>query len=156
MSVSVLITDGGTLATLDARLSRLAGLDIQDLLGGVMGLVESQTRRRIGFEKKAPDGTDWARLAPSTEKQYKRKGKSTARNRLLLFEGELLDSIQSQVSGLDGFVGSNKEYAAVHQFGSGGGGITAKPIPAREYLGISDENRLDIERLVGDFLDRSI
>ena len=148
MTLAIRIDSGGTLEALDKRVARLAGMDVHQLLLGIGAEVESQTRRRIQEEKRSPEGVDWEPLKESTVKQYTRLGRSTGRQALLELTGELLDSIESQVSGDAVYVGSNKEYARVHQLGSEDGSIVS-----REYLGISDENQLDLEKLVVDFVE---
>lgn len=139
----------GNLRVIDARIAALSDLQISDLLNSVGALAETQTRRRIQEEKRSSQGEDWPELAESTKARYSALGKSTDRSRLLQFEGELMDSIQFQVSGDAAYVGSNKEYARRHQFGGGG-------IPAREFLGISDRNKDELEQLVVDFIDGSL
>ena len=69
----------------------------------------------------------------------------------------LLDSIANVSRGSDAIVGYNLIYATTHQFGaekgafgttSRGGPIPWGDIPARPFLGISDDDRRDIEKLV--------
>lgn len=107
--------------------------------------VENQTRRRIADEKVAPDGTPWPDLSPRYA-QTRHAGHS-----LLQGEGDLLDSIQYQVSGDQVEVGSNLVYAAIHQFGGAEVGL---PIPERPYLGLSSENEADLLAVVDDYLDQ--
>lgn len=145
MSVGYTIESGGTLESVDKQLLKLSKFDMASLLRVVGAEVESQTRIRIQEEKRSPEGELWPSLAFSTEERYEDLGKSTDRSRLLQFEGRLLDSIESMVMGDDLLIGSNLEYARVHQMGS-------DTIPAREYLGISDKNQLDIEQMVADFI----
>ena len=58
-------------------------------------------------------------------------------------EGDLRDSIQNFTTGTAAVVGTPLIYGATHQFGSANG-----TIPARPYLGLSNDNRLAIEELV--------
>ena len=60
--------------------------------------------------------------------------------------GDLRDSVQNYSAGLEAVVGTNLVYGAVHQFGSAEG--SDQNIPARPYLGLSDEDRADIGDLV--------
>lgn len=146
MSVSIQVDLGG-IERLRERLERLAGLDMSGLLEAIGAEVESQTRRRIEEEKRGPDGTRW----PAWSKGYaatRHKGHS-----LLIGEGNLLDSIQYVVSGDQVEVGTNLVYAAIHQFGGAEAGMN---IPARPYLGLSDDNLDDLAAIVDDWADRQL
>lgn len=142
-----------------AVLGRLADPDKSELLDGLGALGSSQTKRRIEVEKTAPDGTDWHANA---------EGSST-----LFLSGALADSIDHELQSSSAVAwGSSLIYAGVHQFGAvivpdsaktlafsiGGSPVFAKKvtIPARPYVGISDENSREIEstalRFVSDVL----
>lgn len=110
-----------------------------DLLENIGALVESQTRRRIQEEKTGPDGKAWQ--AWSDRYARNRPGGRS----LLQSEGGLLDSIQYLVTDGEVEVGSNLIYAATQQYGD-----DARGIPARPYLGISDENEAEIDELLQD------
>jgi len=96
--------------------------------------------------------------------------------------GRLQNSITSQVSGDAVYVGTNVKYAAVHQFGAkkgsfgtvvarvrehqrtrGGKTYTVRPhtrkqrlpwgdIPARPFLMVHDEDRVEIEAILADYI----
>jgi len=134
------------LARMQARLAAYQGKlkNPKGLARGVGQLVEAQTRRRIQDEKTAPDGTAWEGWSESTKDQ--RQGNHS----LLLFEGRLRDSIAGQaVNGNTVVVGASMIYAAVHQYGYG-------PIPARPYLGLSDENADEVVDLVLDWCEGAL
>jgi phage gpG-like protein len=142
-----------------AALDRAAGLDKSGLLDGLGALGASQTKRRLEEEKTGPDGEAW---------------KANAEGSSLLFQtGALADSVDHQAEGSDAVAwGSALVYAAVHQFGAvikpdsaktlafsiGGSPIFAKEvtIPARPYVGISQDNARELEgaalRFVGEVL----
>lgn len=144
------------LALLDARLQALSDIDLRPLMDALGFEGEAQTRRRIETEKTAPDGTPW---------EPNKTG-----NPILEQAGHLLDSITYALRGDDEVEwGSNRIYAAIHQFGG-----TIKPkdapylqfqvngqwvrvdkveIPARPYLGISDENWQDMAAIINDYVD---
>ena len=107
MSVAVAIDD----RAVRAALARLAKPDLPAALKPIGALVESATRRRIETEKKGPHGERWPAWSEGYAKSRK-KGKSRLRS-----SGALLDSIQYQVQGDSVVIGSNLEYAAIHQFG---------------------------------------
>jgi phage virion morphogenesis protein len=120
---------------------------IPDLYEGIGGLLESQTRRRLSEEKTSPDGVAWPEWTAAYA-DSRHKGQ-----RLLVGEGDLLDSIAWDLAGDDLEWGSNLEYAAIHQHG---GTSSMKPgpaaIPAREFLGLSTAN----EQEITDFVNRSM
>lgn len=60
----------------------------------------------------APDGTPWQPLSPSYQKR-KRKNQ----NKILVLDGYLKNTLRYQVSDNELAVGSNRVYAAIHQFG---------------------------------------
>lgn len=136
------------------------------------GLVEeTQTR----FERASgPDGAAWAGLHPAYAAIKRGPG--------ILRESRMLQrSVTSQVSGSRILIGSNRVYAAVHQFGAtikpknakalvfrlrpagkGKGGnsglVRAKSvtIPARPYLGFGKGDREVVMEVLEDVVARSL
>lgn len=102
-------------------------------------LIEDQTKLRVADEKTAPDGGAW----PAWSEAYAETRKP--HHSLLVDSGNpgLLESIQNYTTGMAAVVGTNLIYGAIHQFGSEDGSL-----PAREYLGLSADNRTAIEDLV--------
>lgn len=122
------------------------------------------TRKRFAREV-SPDGKPWQQLNP----QYKAGKKG---NKILQgagMRGGLLGTIVYQVNGSRMELGTNKIYAAIHQFGGvimpknanalvfrmGGKLIFAKKvtIPARPYLGISAADRDTIGEIILDHIN---
>jgi phage virion morphogenesis protein len=135
---------GADLAALAAKAEHLDPL--MDEVG--MILVGSTTRR---FETgEGPDGKPWEKSA-----RAKTEGGKT-----LLQDGHLRDSITYDASGRTVTVGSNRIYAAIHQFGgvivpknakalafqAGGGLVVVSKVtmPARPYLGVNDDDEAAI------------
>lgn len=136
---------------LGARIQALGNIDHGELLEGIAAEVETQTRRRISEEKTAPDGTAW----PEWSEDY-----AATRNggqSLLESSGALIDSIESVASDDSVEIGSNLIYAAIHNLG-GTEDMAPGPagIPARQYLGFSDDNLSDLQNVVDDFVDAAI
>lgn len=149
-----------------AAIEHLSGLvdainDPSPLLAelGEYGLRSTRARFKT---QTAPDGTAWAALQPWYQKEKRRN-----KNRILTLNGYLRGQMTWQLVG-DRMVeiGSNLPYAAVHQFGA-----TIKPraakvlmfrghvaksvtIPARPYLGLSDEDRSEIVGRTLEWLQR--
>ncbi|MGC9419653.1 MAG: phage virion morphogenesis protein [Rhodovulum sp.] len=138
-------------AAAEAGLRALSYWQIERLAYNIGALLESATKERIAAGKTAPDGTPWAAWAPAYAET--RGGAQS----LLVGEGNLRDSVQNYSRGAEAIVGTNLVYGAVHQFGAEQGtfGQTGRgepipwgDIPARPYLGVSDEDRRGIEALV--------
>lgn len=123
------------------QLLQLPGVDFAaELMDSVGALVESQTRRRIHEQETAPSGESWT-LWSEGYAASRHAGHS-----LLQGEGDLLDSIQFLVDGDTVEVGSNLVYAASHQYGD-----PERGIPARPFLGLSDEDEAELDDLVQEF-----
>ena len=149
-----------------AAIEHLSGLvdainDPSPLLAelGEYGLRSTRARFKT---QTAPDGTAWAALQPWYQKEKRRN-----KNRILTLNGDLRGKMTWQpVGDRTVEIGSNLPYAAVHQFGA-----TIKPraakvlmfrghvaksvtIPARPYLGLSDEDRSEIVERTLEWLQR--
>jgi len=136
------------------KMARLSRFDKTVLLDQLGQLVEMQTKRRIAHEKRSPDGAPWK---PNLE------GTST-----LFREGFLQGSIHHVTGPASVRIGTGLVYAAIHQFGGTivpktakrlaftlrGKSVFAKKvtIPARPYLGVSTENKAEIERATALFV----
>lgn len=131
------------LAALAARLSNLE--PVLDEIGA-SNVTETQHR----FEQEAdPDGKPWQPLAALT--LAKRKA---ARPRILRDKAHLFDSITHVVSGGKSVaVGSNRKYARIQQLGGMAGRGRKVQIPARPYLGISEEGRKEILQIVREHIE---
>ncbi len=160
---------------LNQRIARLADLDRRGLMQTIGAVVESQTRRRLANEKRSPDGTPWA----AWSEQY--AGFRHGGHSLLEGDGNLIDSLTHEVSADSVEIGSNLIYARIHQDGSGDEPVNVpahqrritkafgrdlpspvwanvkayafnQNIPARPYLGLSEDNQAELEDVIEDFL----
>lgn len=140
-------------------LGRIVGMPESELLDQLGRQIQQQTRDRIEDEKTAPDGTPWKKNRAGTPTLYR--------------EGNLARSIEFEPSGSTVAVGSSLIYARIHQLGgeirpvaaralhfkgADGGDVFARSvtIPARPYLGLSDENRRDVLEATVDFVRRKV
>lgn len=154
MAVGIVV-EQAELAGLNTRLAQLTQVDLTPLLNALGLEVESQTRTRIESEKTSPDGTPW---------------KPNARGGPILeLQGLLHNSITYQVAGDQVQIGTNLRYARIHQFGGeirprnashlrfqvNGQWVTVDKveIPARPFLGLSQQNWADVALLIDDFVD---
>lgn len=149
MSEALRISQEGFLRA-NRALERFANFDRRRLLDAVGFEVENQTRQRIAEEKKTPEGKPWQ---PWTPKYAKTR---SAGQSLLQGGGDLLESITYAVDTEGEFVdvGSNLVYAAIQDRG-GKPNMAPGPaaIPARTFLGVSEENRRGIAAVANDFLE---
>ena len=133
------------LADLNHRIEKLAGVETGELLSALAAEGESQTRRRISEEKTSPDGSPW----PDWSEDYAQTRHGG--HSLLESEGYLLDSITADSDTTTAAWGSNLVQAAALQFG-----YPKRNLPAREYLGVSEDNRADFAALIDDWIDRHL
>lgn len=141
---------------------RQLGANPRPILQDIAFLGENSTRARFRSQT-GPDGQRWK---PSLRAQL-------AGGKTLTKDGHLGDSIASQADDQEAAWGTNRVYAAIHQFGGivrakGSGGLRFNipgigwrnkrqvQIPARPFLGLSDSDRQDILDLVGDHLSNLI
>ncbi len=148
---------------LNNKLAALAGLDTRPLLPIIGAMVESQTRKRISEEGPGPDDEDW----PEWSTQYAES--RAKKHKLLQSSGSLIDSLGHLVTGNEVEIGTNLVYGAIHQFGGtikpknkkalrlpGGKLVKSVTIPARPYLGISEENENELLAVVDSWIDKQI
>lgn len=125
------------------------------------GLVASTHMRFI--TQTDPEGKAWQAL--NTE--YAKDKRNT---RILTESGRLRNSINSRPSDHNVLVGTNVIYAAIHQFGGtikpknashlffriGGSLVVADSVtlPARPFLGISEQDEAMVSEIVFDFVER--
>lgn len=119
-----------------------------------------------------PNGKAWKTLHP----RYKESKPEGQRDRILTLNGYLRSKIVKDYDANSATVGSDRAYAAIHQFGGrtrphvieprykkalAFGGKVRKSvqhpgsnIPARPFLGLSDADRSEIVEITLDFLQR--
>lgn len=147
------------LQRLAKRLQRaLAKADHKPLLQRIAGALRESAILRF-HQGKAPDGSHWKKSRRALE-----TGGQT-----LILEGHLRDSITSNATSRRLEVGTNKEYAAIHQFGGiirpkkgralnvpGIGPRASVTMPARPYLGISADDEAEIKDITETWLRKLV
>lgn len=88
----------------------------------------------------SPQGTPWAPLSP-----YYLKQKPRNKDKVLVLYGHLKGTLHYNPSPRGLEFGSNRVYAATHQFGRG-------KIPARPFLGLNAGDRLEVLHLVEEWI----
>ena len=141
-------------AELDRALTRLASAvgDMTPIMRAIGGELEAATEKNFDSEG--------ARIAAKwrPSRRALAQGGQTLRD-----TGRLVSSISAdgeghfnEVTKDSVFVGTNVEYAAIHQFGGKAGRNRKVTIPARPFFGLNAEDEQDIAELIGKMLDRSM
>jgi phage virion morphogenesis protein len=141
--VSALIDIDNGLDRMQQALGRLARAPVDDLLELLGADLETSTRQRIAVQKHAPDGSAWPPWSAAYAEQRPAKGG------MLELDGQLIDSIEWELEGLTVSVGSRMVYALTHQLGD-----DRRNIPARPYLGLSDEDEETLQATAGAWMER--
>ncbi len=121
----------------------------------------SQALLKVTEDNLAAEGRPkWQPLAESTRharlggrKAYKKNGELTAAAqrrkeagfRILQHSGQLASSVTTDYDSTHAVTGSNKVYAAIHQFGGEAGRSQSVKIPARPYLPVTVDRKLQPE-----------
>ena len=144
---------------------RRAGHDMTPAMRDIAAALEDSVLESFDREQ-APDGTPWPDLAESTKARRARRG--TWPGQVLQVDGArggLVGSISSDYDSMNAVAGTNKVYGAVHQFGATEGefGTTGAgmpipfgDIPARPFLGVSEDAREDILDAINDHFRRAV
>jgi phage virion morphogenesis protein len=136
-------------------------INLRPVLLKIGELLQESTEDRLNSGKNVdPTGKPWVTLQPWYQEQKKRN-----QGKILSLNGHLADSINHDViNGNTVIVGTNKEYAAIHQFGGvirpktakalnvGGRAVKKVTIPARPFLGVSNQDKENILDAVLDHM----
>lgn len=155
----------GDLKRLHRDLRRLSITSLRPVANRIGEHLVSSTIRRFN-EQRGPDGTPWPPLAASTvlgeirRSDRTRKGalrkRSQARlmrRKILIRTARLRNSISYRVQGTEIAVGTNVIYGRIHQLGGEAGSKTRRVlIPARPFLGISDDDLRYVDRVLADLI----
>lgn len=139
-------------AEIKAKLAKLAGLmkNLRPVMLEIGNMIRNETE--LSFEdEKTPWGTKWEPLSAVT---IARKEHS----KILTDSGQLSSSFTVRADNDSATVGTNKIYAAIHNFGGDAGRNKAVKIPARQYLPVDKAGRLEpsVERAIISYLTRKI
>ena len=136
-------------------LSRLSGrlTDMRPAMLEISGIMSDASERAFQTESNPATGEPWAELSPFT---VALRGSA---HPILQVSGQLAASIQADYGSDFAQVGTNKNYAELHQFGGVTGPDAILPgrnVPARPFLGLSDEDETDILEVLAHYIDQSI
>ena len=99
-------------------------------------------------EEGRPD--KWTDLAESTKKQRTKTGHYPGQ--ILQVSGQLASSISTYYDNDSAVIGSNLDYAAIHQLGGQAGKNQSVTIPARPYLQLNNEEIIEVIIYIKNFL----
>ena len=121
----------------DRKLLELAqkGENLRPLMKNIAGIFASATEENFKNEGR-PD--KWTELSEVTKKQRTKQKKWPGQ--ILQVSGQLASSISTQYDDESAVIGSNLDYAAIHQLGGQAGKNKKVEIPARPYLKLTDDN----------------
>lgn len=111
------------------------GENLRPLMKNIAGIFAYSTEENFKEEGR-PD--KWTDLAESTKKQRTKKRKWPGQ--ILQVEGQLAASINTEYDDNSATIGSNKDYAAIHQLGGQAGRNKSVKIPARPYLKLTQDD----------------
>lgn len=156
----------GDLSSLTRALQKASRLDIQNRVGKPAGAaLQASTRERFRTSK-GPDGKPWRPLSETTvqlgfkKKDYTKSGRlrkgvaeREAKRLILVQSARLKNSVSFKAEGTQVAVGTNVAYGRIHQLGGKAGRKKKVTIPARPYLGVSDADQREVERLAERMLE---
>lgn len=108
--------------------------DLRPLMKSIAGTMANAVEENFKQEGRP----EWAKLKDSTIKLRTQKGYWPGK--ILQMRGELAVSITSAYDESSAIVGSNKEYARIHQFGGDAGKNKKTKIEARPYLKLDEKD----------------
>ena len=111
------------------------GENLRPLMKNIAGIFASATEENFKNEGR-PD--KWTELSEATKKQRTKQKKWLGQ--ILQVSGQLASSISTQYDENSAVIGSNLDYAAIHQLGGQTGKNKKVTIPARPYLKLTDDD----------------
>ena len=109
--------------------------NLRPLMKNIAGIFASTTEENFKNEGR-PD--KWTELSEATKKQRTKQKKWPGQ--ILQVSGQLASSISTQYDDESAIIGSNLDYAAIHQLGGQAGKNKKVEIPARPYLKLTDDD----------------
>jgi phage virion morphogenesis protein len=135
------VVNSDRLTELLKALERKSG-NLRPALVGVAAVMMDSTESNFEQEGRPR----WQDLKDSTKKARARKGKYPGK--MLQVTSGLSSSVSEKVTATSAIVGTNKAYAAIHQFGGMAGRKKSAEIPERPFLKITKEDIEEAERLL--------
>lgn len=124
------------------------GENLRPLMKNIAGIFASSTEENFKEEGR-PD--KWVDLNEERKEQRKKIHKWPGQ--ILQVSGQLAASVNTQYDDNSAVIGSNKDYAAIHQLGGKAGRNKKVTIPARPYLLLTDADYEEILNATEKFLE---
>lgn len=121
--------------------------NLRPLMKNIAGIFASATEENFKNEGR-PD--KWTELSEATKKQRTKQKKWPGQ--ILQVSGQLASSISTQYDDESAIIGSNLDYAAIHQLGGQAGKNKKVTVPARAYLKLTDDDFNEILDATKNFL----
>lgn len=121
--------------------------NLRPLMKNIAGIFAYSTEENFKEEGR-PD--KWTDLAESTKKQRTKTGHYPGQ--ILQVSGQLASSISTYYDNDSAVIGSNLDYAAIHQLGGQAGKNQSVTIPARPYLQLNNEEIIEVIIYITNFL----
>ena len=121
--------------------------NLRPLMKNIAGIFASATEENFKNEGR-PD--KWTELSEATKKQRTKQKKWPGQ--ILQVSGQLASSISTQYDDESAVIGSNLDYAAIHQLGGQAGKNKKVTIPARPYLKLTDNDFKELLTETENFL----
>lgn len=168
--ITIEINEAAITAALQDTMAALT--DMSPIMNKVGAVMRDQTEDRFATGK-APDGTPWAPRSPATIAAYaaraKKPGGQKSWGGVLHYSGQLANNIFHKYGPDFAEVGSAEPYASTMQFGAAAGAFGAfigkdklgrdhvhsipwGDIPARPFLGVSEDDQAEILDTISDAL----
>lgn len=122
--------------------------NLRPLMKNIAGIFAYSTEENFKEEGR-PD--KWTDLAESTKKQRTKTGHYPGQ--ILQVSGQLASSISTYYDNDSAVIGSNLDYAAIHQLGGQAGKNQSVTIPARPYLTLTDDNCNEILHNISKYFE---
>ncbi len=131
------------------RLLELArrGENLRPLMKNIAGIFASSTEDNFREEGRPEKWTD---LAGATKKKRAKKRKWPGQ--ILQVEDKLATSVNTQYDDNSAVIGSNLDYARIHQLGGNAGKNHKAEIPARPYLKLTNDDLEEILNVITIYL----
>jgi len=113
--------------------------NLRPLMKNITGIFAYSTEENFKAEGR-PD--KWQDLAEITKERRKKKGHWPGS--ILQVEGKLAASVSTYYDNNSAVIGSNLDYAAIHQLGGDAGRDKKTKIPARPYLQLTEDDQQEI------------
>lgn len=142
---------------------KAAGRNMRPLMAEIGSVLEDSTRQRFRTQR-SPDNIPWAPISQEWREEKAARGFAGS---ILTMRGDLRNSVRFEADAHSASVIASSPYAAIHQFGGvirprraralrvRGRFVSSVTMPARPYLGMSDEDRSEVLDAARDFLERA-